>query len=91
MDRADLLGVLGKMYEGRPLVDVIEAPPQTRWVAGSSRAVVTAFADPHSGMIIAQAALDNLLKGAASQGIQAANLVFGLEEATGLDTTGWMP
>ena len=91
VDRADLLGVLGKMYEGRPLVDVIEAPPQTRWVAGSSRAVVTAFADPHSEMIIAQAALDNLLKGAASQGIQAANLVFGLEEATGLDTTGWMP
>lgn len=90
-DRADLLRVLDKIYEGRSLVEVIEAPPQTRWVAGSSRAMVTAFSDPHSGMIIAQAALDNLLKGAASQGIQVANLVFGLDEATGLDKTGWMP
>lgn len=91
VDRSDLLGVLGKAYEGRPLVEVVDAPPQTRWVAGSSRAIVTAFFDAHSGMVIAQGALDNLLKGAASQAVQAANLVFGLEEATGLDMTGWMP
>lgn len=91
VDRADLLGALGKAYEGRDLVEVVEAPPQTRWVAGSARAIVTAFLDSHTGMVIAQAALDNLLKGAASQAVQAANLVFGLEEATGLDMTGWMP
>ncbi len=91
VDRQDLLGVLGKVYEGRPLVEVVDRPPQTRWVAGSSRALVTAFFDSHTGMVIAQAALDNLLKGAAGQAVQAANLVFGLEEATGLDITGWMP
>ncbi len=91
VDREDLLGVLGKMYEGRPLVEVVDRPPQTRWVAGSSRALVTAFFDSHTGMVIAQAALDNLLKGAAGQAVQAANLVYGLEEATGLDITGWMP
>ncbi len=91
VEREDLLGVMAKMYEGRPLVEVVDPPPQTRWVAGSSRAMVTAFVDPHTGMVIAQAALDNLLKGAAGQAVQAANLVFGLEEATGLDTTGWMP
>nr|MDE0501123.1 N-acetyl-gamma-glutamyl-phosphate reductase [bacterium] len=90
-DREDLLGMLGKAYEGRRLVDVVDHPPQTRWVAGSNRALVTAFFDSHTGMVIAQAALDNLLKGAAGQAVQAANLVFGLEEATGLDTTGWMP
>ena len=60
-------------------------------MAGSNRALVTAFFDSHTGMVIAQAALDNLLKGAAGQAVQAANLVFGLEEGTGLDTTGWMP
>jgi len=90
-DRGDLLGILGKAYEGRRLVDVVDRPPQTRWVAGSNRALVTAFFDSHTGMVIAQAALDNLLKGAAGQAVQAANLVFGLEEATGLGTTGWMP
>ena len=90
-DREDLLGVLGKAYEGRRLVDVVDHPPQTRWVAGSNRALVTAFFDSHTGMVIAQVALDNLLKGAAGQAVQAANLVYGLEEAAGLDTTGWMP
>lgn len=91
VDREDLLGVLGKVYEGKPLVEVVDRAPQTRWVAGSNRALVTAFFDAHTGMVIAQTALDNLLKGAAGQAVQAANLVFGLEEATGLDVTGWMP
>ena len=89
--REELMGVLKKGYQGRRLVEVVDTPPQTRWVAGSSRAIVTAFYDSHTGMVIAQAALDNLLKGAAGQAVQAANLVFGLEEATGLDRTGWMP
>ena len=91
VERSDLLGALDKAYAGRPLVEVVEAPPQTRWVAGSAQAMVTAFWDSHTGMVIAQAALDNLLKGAAGQAVQAANLVFGLEEETGLDRTGWMP
>ncbi len=91
VERADLLAGLGKVYEGRTLVEVVDVPPKTRWVAGSSRAMVTAFHDAHSEMVIAQAALDNLLKGAAGQGVQAANLAFGLKEATGLDVTGWMP
>ena len=91
VDRTDLLEVLYKAYRGRSLVDVVEGPPQTRWVAGSSRAIVTAFFDSHTGMVIAQGALDNLLKGAAGQAVQAANLAFGLEEVVGLDRTGWMP
>ena len=91
VDREVLLGALRRAYEGRALVEVVDAPPQTRWVAGSARAMVTAFVDSHSGMVIAQAVLDNLLKGAAGQAVQAANLVFGLGEATGLDRTGWMP
>ena len=89
--RPDLLDALRDAYRGRPLVEVVDRPPHTRWVAGSARAMVTAFVDSHTGMVIAQAALDNLLKGASGQAIQAANLVFGLEEGSGLDRTGWMP
>lgn len=91
IERADLLGALDAAYEGRTLVEVVDVPPQTRWVAGSSRAMVTAFYDAHAQTVIAQTALDNLLKGAAGQGVQAANLALGLDEATGLDLTGWMP
>ncbi len=91
ISREDLLGALGKAYEGRALVEVMEPAPQTRWVAGSARAMVTAFYDAHTKMVIAQTALDNLLKGASAQAVQAANLAFGLDESTGLDRTGWMP
>jgi N-acetyl-gamma-glutamyl-phosphate reductase len=36
-------------------------------------------------------AIDNLVKGAAGQAIQNANLMFGFDQATGLPSEGWMP
>ena len=52
---------------------------------------MTAFVDHHAGVIIAQAAIDNLVKGAAGQAVQNANLMVGLDEAMGLPVSGWMP
>lgn len=83
--------VLRVAYEKSPFVEVIDRPPQTRWVAGSNRALVAAFVDQRQGVVIAQCAIDNLMKGAAGQAIQAANLMFGLDEGAGLPTAGWMP
>ena len=83
--------LLKDAYDKSPFVEVIDRPPQTRWVAGSNRALVAAFVDHRQGVVIAQCAIDNLLKGAAGQAVQAANIMFGLDEATGLPTAGWMP
>jgi N-acetyl-gamma-glutamyl-phosphate reductase len=82
---------LSDSYANSPFVGVIDRPPQTRWVVGSNRALVAVFADPRTGSIIAQCAIDNLLKGAAGQAVQAANIALGLEETTGLPVAGWMP
>lgn len=82
--------ILAAAYSSSRFVEVIDRPPQTRWVTGSNRALVTAFLDP-TGMVIAQTAIDNLIKGAAGQAIQAVNLMLGLDEAAGLTTDGWMP
>jgi N-acetyl-gamma-glutamyl-phosphate reductase len=60
-------------------------------VVGSNRALVTAFLDQPTGMVIAQGAIDNLVKGAAGQAIQAANVMLGLAETAGLPISGWMP
>ncbi len=89
--REDLLGVLTDAYAGAPFVDVISDSPQTRWVVGSNRALVTAFVDEPSGNAIVISAIDNLLKGAAGQAIQAANLMLGLPETVGLTAAGLMP
>jgi N-acetyl-gamma-glutamyl-phosphate reductase len=82
---------LADFYADAPFVDVIDQPPQTRWVVGSNRALVTAFSDERTGRLIALCAIDNLLKGAAGQAVQAANVALGLEETAGLAQSGWMP
>jgi N-acetyl-gamma-glutamyl-phosphate reductase len=82
---------LKDFYAKAPFVDVTDRPPQTRWAVSSNRALVTATADAHTGSIIAQCAIDNLVKGAAGQAIQAANIALGLPETTGLPISGWMP
>ena len=87
----ELRDVLREAYRGRPFVDVIDQPPQTRWVTGSNRALVTAVHDEPTGSVIAMSAIDNLVKGAAGQAIQAANLALGMPEGTGLPLAGWMP
>jgi N-acetyl-gamma-glutamyl-phosphate reductase len=87
----DLHTILHETYQDTPFVDVVDEPPQTRWVVGSNRALVTAFHDGPTGMIIAQGAIDNLVKGAAGQAVQAANVMLGLPETSGLPRSGWMP
>jgi N-acetyl-gamma-glutamyl-phosphate reductase len=83
--------VLADTYAKSPFVEVIDRPPQTRWTVGSNRALVAAFVDQRQGVVIAQCALDNLLKGAAGQAVQAANLMLGYDETAGLPLAGWMP
>ncbi len=91
VERDDLLAAYRHAYQGRVFVEVVDQPPQTRWVVGSNRALVTAFVDTTTGLLVALSAIDNLVKGAAGQAIQGANLMFGLPEATGLPMSGAMP
>ncbi len=89
--QGDLRDALRSAYSDAAFVDVIDGPPQTRWVVGSNRALVTAFFDDSTGMLVAQGAIDNLVKGAAGQAVQAANVMLGLPEGQGLPISGWMP
>lgn len=91
LDTAGARNILREAYHGRPFVQVIDEPPQTRWAVSSNRAFVSAFVDHHAGVVIAQGAIDNLVKGAAGQAVQAANVALGLPEETGLPVAGWMP
>jgi len=87
----DLAGVLEDAYADEPFVDVIKSPPQTRWVVGSNRCLISVSVDERSGTALILSAIDNLVKGAAGQAIQCANLMLGLHEAEGLPDSGWMP
>lgn len=58
--------------------------PQTRWVKGSNFLDIGFQIDERTGRIIVIGAIDNLVKGAAGQAVQNMNILFGLEEKTGL-------
>ncbi len=88
---ADLRETLESAYADAVFVDVIDAPPQTRWVVGSNRCLLSVRADPRTGTALVLSAIDNLTKGAAGQAVQCANLMLGLPEMDGLPQEGWMP
>jgi N-acetyl-gamma-glutamyl-phosphate reductase len=47
--------------------------------------------DQRQNFVIVQCAIDNLLKGAGGQAVQAANLMVGYDEVEGLPRSGLMP
>lgn len=85
------LEVLRAAYTGEPFVHVSDAPPATKWTLGSNAVQVTARYDARTGRVLAISALDNLVKGAAGQMIQCANLMLGFDEAAGLPSCGVYP
>jgi N-acetyl-gamma-glutamyl-phosphate reductase len=87
----ELLELLGDAYAGEPFVVVSERPPSTKATWGSNAVHLTARHDPRTGWVVVLAALDNLVKGAAGQALQCANLLLGLEETAGLSAAGVYP
>ena len=65
--------------------------PGTASTLGSNAVHLQVAADAHAGRAVVVAALDNLVKGAAGQAIQIANLMLGLPEAAGLTANGVAP
>jgi N-acetyl-gamma-glutamyl-phosphate reductase len=87
----DPLEALRAAYADEPFIHVSERPPSTKWTLGSNAVHVTARYDARTGRVLAIAALDNLVKGAAGQMIQCANLMLGLDEDAGLPKVGVWP
>jgi len=91
LSTADLLERYRAYYAEEPFVVVTDDPPQTKSTLGANTAQVTVRFDPRTGTVLAMGAIDNLVKGASGQAVQALNLVLGLPETTGLPMVGMMP
>lgn len=65
--------------------------PETRWVEGSNFVDIGFKIDERTGRIIMMGTIDNLVKGAAGQAVQNMNILFGLDEATGLSMVPLFP
>ena len=78
-------------YEGRRFVKVLDRPPEVAAVAATNFAHLHAVARDGGREVIVLVVLDNLVKGAAGQAVQCANLALGLDEGAGLGFPGVYP
>lgn len=78
-------------YANEPFIHVVEQAPHTKWSYGSNHCFIHPVVDKRTQRLVIVACLDNLVKGAAGQAIQNANLVSGLTETTGLLQVGVNP
>ena len=83
--QADLDALYDEAYRDEPFVQVVSDAPATKHVLGSNLCRVWCRVDPRSDRILAIGAIDNLVKGAAGQAVQALNVLFGLPETAGLE------
>lgn len=89
----EVKAVYDKYYKNEKFVRVLEKDicPETKWVEGSNYVDVNFKIDERIGRIVMMGALDNLVKGAAGQAVQNMNLLFGFDEAEGLNLVPMFP
>ncbi|GAB7093588.1 N-acetyl-gamma-glutamyl-phosphate reductase [Halolamina litorea] len=95
IETPDLWSAYRDAYEDEPFVRLVAGGggvyryPEPKSVAGTNLAEVGFAAD--GDRVVAFAAIDNVMKGAAGQAVHAANLAFGLDETAGLNQLGLHP
>lgn len=93
----DLWKLYRQAYGNEPFVRIVKEAsgvyryPEPKILAGSNFCDVGFEKDPHSDRVVVMSALDNLMKGAAGNSVQAMNVMCGWDERDGLDFTGLHP
>ena len=78
-------------FRGRPFVRLLDQPPELTHAVGSNLALLHATASENGREVQVMVALDNLIKGAGGQAVQAMNLALRLDETAGLRLAGMFP
>jgi N-acetyl-gamma-glutamyl-phosphate reductase len=88
----DLQSLYEKFYQNERFVDVMppKSSPETRSVRGANELRIALY-QPQPHKLIVLVAQDNVVKGAAGQAVQNMNIMFGFDEATGLEGIGLLP
>jgi N-acetyl-gamma-glutamyl-phosphate reductase len=78
-------------YTRRPFIRLLDAPPELTHAVGTNYALIHPAASEDGTEVQVTVAIDNLVKGAGGQAIQAMNLALGLDERAGLLGGGMYP
>jgi N-acetyl-gamma-glutamyl-phosphate reductase common form len=82
---------LNRRFANRPFVRVLGVPPQLTQVVGSNLALLHGDSSDDGREVQVSCVIDNLIKGAGGQAVQAMNLALGLDERAGLTAPGVFP
>jgi LysW-gamma-L-alpha-aminoadipyl-6-phosphate/LysW-L-glutamyl-5-phosphate reductase len=97
VEEKELWRAYREAYSAEPFVRIVHEAegwfrePEPKILQGTNFCDVGFAADPHTHRVVALAALDNLMKGAAGAAVQCFNVRAGLAETTGLDFLGLHP
>ncbi len=78
-------------YADRPFVRILDQPPELTHVVGTNEAHIHAVPSADGREVQVMIAIDNLVKGAGGQAVQAMNLALGIDERRGLVGGGIFP
>lgn len=79
----EAIALYEKYYAEHPFVNVTATNPDVKQVVNTNKAVL--HLEKHGSKLMILSVTDNLLKGASGQAVQNMNLMFGLDEKTGLN------
>jgi N-acetyl-gamma-glutamyl-phosphate reductase len=82
--QAWILALYEDFYADETFIEVCEAPPQLKDVAGTNFCRIFPHVDQRTGRIVVISVIDNLMKGASGQAVQNMNVMLGLPENEGL-------
>ncbi|MGB5201715.1 MAG: N-acetyl-gamma-glutamyl-phosphate reductase [Sedimenticolaceae bacterium] len=89
----DLQALFEQRYADEPFVDVLPpgSHPETRSVRGVNQCRIGLHRPQGGDTLVVLSVIDNLTKGAAGQAVQNMNLMFGLDERSGLEQVALLP
>jgi N-acetyl-gamma-glutamyl-phosphate/LysW-gamma-L-alpha-aminoadipyl-6-phosphate reductase len=93
----DLWKAFRGMYGNEPFIRIVKYQkgpfqlPDPKVTMGTNYCDVGFEIDEHANRLLLFSAIDNLAKGASGQGVQCLNIVMGIDETTGLKSTGFHP
>lgn len=79
---ADIVQLYKDFYAEAPFTHYVDSPVDMKQVVNTNKCLI--HVEKHDDKLLVTACIDNLLKGASGQAVQNMNLMFGLEETTGL-------
>ncbi len=97
LEEKEIWRIYREDYAGEPFIRIVKERsgiyryPEPKLLSGTNYCDIGFERDEHSNRLVVISAIDNLMKGAAGQAVQAFNLMHGLPETTGLEFPGLHP